>query len=36
MYNDDGYFIFEQPYWLDMIKTSRIIKFTMNILLILH
>jgi len=22
--NDDGYFIFEQPYWLDMIKTSRI------------
>ena len=24
MLNDDGYFIFEQPYWLDMIKTSRI------------
>jgi SAM-dependent methyltransferase len=22
--NDDGYFIFEQPYWLDMMKTSRI------------
>jgi len=22
--NDDGYFIFEQPYWLEMIKTSRI------------
>ena len=22
--NDDGYFIFEQPYWLEMMKTSRI------------
>jgi SAM-dependent methyltransferase len=22
--NDNGYFIFEQPYWLDMMKTSRI------------
>ncbi len=22
--NDDGYFIFEQPYWLEMIKTNRI------------
>lgn len=22
--NEDGYFIFEQPYWLEMIKTSRI------------
>ena len=22
--NDDGHFIFEQPYWLEMMKTSRI------------